>query len=244
MRGFGPGACALLAAVNLAVSVPAIAAPAAEVSAEQARANLDAAFSERSRGNLPGVVALLDPIIATFDAMQTRQASFCAENSQQAMLIVLNAAAKTEKGSSSAPNGKTVVVDEAYCAALFLKGFVLIDMGRAAEAEGFLRRAHETEPYSAHFLNELAEWYKAARQWERAHDLFAEAVEKSEFANEPSKGAFRARGLRGMGFTEIELGKLDDAERHMRESQKYEPESAAARQELDYIASLRKRPST
>jgi len=137
-----------------------------------------------------------------------------------------------------------VVVDEAYCAALFLNGFVLIDMGRAAEAENFLRRAHEAEPYNAHFLNELAEWYKSARQWQRAHDLFAEAVETSEYADEKNKGAFRARGLRGMGFTEIEMGKLDEAERHMRESQKYEPDSAAARQELDYIASLRKRPST
>ena len=135
----------------------------------------------------------------------------------------------------------TRVVEQSFCIALFLKGFVLIDLGRPAEAEAFLRRAHEAEPYSAHFLNEYAEWNKMAGKWQLAHDLFAESLEKADLAESENKAAFKARALRGMGYTEIELGQLDEAERHMRESQKYEPDSPAAQHELDYIASMRKR---
>jgi tetratricopeptide (TPR) repeat protein len=192
---------------------------------------------------------LLDPVIAALETMQAKQSTFCAENMQQTLMITLGAAAKADMGA--APKGKapnigrsTVVVDQSFCIALFLKGFVLIDTGHPAEAEAFLRRAHEAEPYSAHFLNEYAEWYKAAGQWQRAHDLFADAVSLAEMADDADKAAFKARALRGMGFAEIELGKLDEAEKHMRESQKIDPANTAAQHELDYIASQRKRGRT
>lgn len=231
----------LVASVAAGLAAGAPLARAAAMTAEQARAAVEIALSERARGNTSGVIPAIDPVIVAFEGMQANERTFCAQNQPQTLLLLLGAAAEADKGKAPVPATKTVVVDHAYCTALFLKGFMLIDLGRPGEAEAFLRRAHEAEPYNAHFLNEYAEWYKMAGQWQRAHDLFAEAVEKSELANDPEKAPYKARALRGMGFTEIELGKLDDAESHMRESQKYDPDNPAVRQEIEYIARLRRR---
>lgn len=236
MHGFGSSLGAVLLASSLAVGAPAVRA--AEMTAAQARAAVSGAFDEQKRGNIDGVLALIDPVIASLETMQARTPTFCAENQQQALVILGGALAGT------APGAKAVITDEAFCIALFLKGFVLIDRGEVAKAETFLRRAHEAEPYNAHFLNEFAEWYKTAGQWQRSHDLFAEAAEKAEFADDDARPAYKARALRGMGYTDVKLGKLDEAEQHMRDSQTYDPDSAVARDELDYIANLRKRPST
>lgn len=242
MGGLRFGIGTLLAAGSLAAG--ASTACAADMTPEQAQAAVNAAFAEQKRGNLEGVIPLLDPVIAAFESMQARSATFCSENQKQTLALLLTAASDHNEGKSSAPGGKTVVVNEAFCIALFLKGYVMVDMGRNAEAETFLRRAHEGEPLNAHFLNEYAEWYKMAGQWQRAHDLFAEALDKASYADDESQPKYRARALRGMGYTEIELGKLDDAEKHMPESQKYDPDSNAAKHELEYIARLRKHRST
>lgn len=221
---------AVLAATALA-AMPARAA----TSPEQARTMLQNAMEQRAKGNLAGAITALEPVIGALDAMQAQQATFCAESQAQAFLVMGTFAA-------SAP-GKTgkpaVVADQAFCLALFLKGFMLIDLGRAAEAEPFLRRATEAEPYNAQYAAEYAEWYKAARQWQRAGELFAKALDIAELADDARKPALKARALRGIGYVAIEQGRLDDAERNMRESQKLDPNNPAAKAELDYIASLR-----
>ena len=244
MRRVSVGLTRALIAIAIAAGALAMpAARAADMTSEEARTAVQNALGEKTRGNIDGVIPLLDPVIAAFEAMRAKAPSFCAENNQQTLIILLGAAVDAEKGKARKQSGSTFVVDGAYCTALFVKGFVLIDTGHPAEAEGFLRQAHETAPYNAHFLNEYAEWYKTAGQWQRSHDLFAQALELAEMANDVEKGPRKARALRGMGYAEIELGKLNDAERHMRESQKYEPDSRAAKSELDYITSLRRRQS-
>jgi len=117
--------------------VPLRSAHAAEMTGQEAMEAVSKAFDERKSGNLEGVIPLLDPVIAAYKGMQAQMPSFCAENSGQSLLI-LGAAATSGAGRS----GKAArVVEESFCIALFLKGFVLIDLGRAEEAEGFLRRA-------------------------------------------------------------------------------------------------------
>jgi tetratricopeptide (TPR) repeat protein len=220
----------MVAAVALAGS----AAPVQAMTNEEANAAFQRALAERNRGNLPGVIPQLDPVIAAMEEMQKTQGVYCADNQAQ-VLIVLSQHALSKDGR----NG--VIVDNAYCMALFFKGFVLVDLGKSAEAETFLRRAHEAAPLNAQYLNEYAEWHKSVGHWQKAHDLFSEAVNLAEMADKEVHDAYLARALRGMGYTEIELGKLDEAERHMKQSQKYDPDSNAARHELEYIESLRRK---
>lgn len=222
-----------LAMVALALPNPARAA----MTAEATRAALQQAIAERSRGDLDALIARTEPIIAAFEDMQKQQPAYCAENAPQALAILAQFVS-----SDSAKSGKSaIVVDQAFCMALFLKGFTLIDTGKNALAADFLRRAHETEPYNAQFLNEYAEWHKSAGQWQRAHDLFEQAYGLAEFANDADKPAYRARSLRGMGFTEIEMGQLDEAERHMKESLKFDPQNRGVPGELEYIARMRRK---
>ncbi|MDF8334324.1 hypothetical protein [Novosphingobium cyanobacteriorum] len=211
-----------------------MATPAGAMTNEEASAAFQRALSERDRGNVPGVIPQLDPVIAAMEEMQKTQGVYCADNQAQTLLILSQHAMSKDARSA-------IVVDGTYCMALFFKGFVLIDLGRPTEAEAFLRRAHETAPFNAQYLNEYAEWHKSMGHWQQAHDLFAKAAGLAEMADKAVHDAYLARALRGMGYTEIELGKLDEAERHMKQSQKYEPDSNAARHELEYIESLRRK---
>lgn len=132
--------------------------------------------------------------------------------------------------------GKAVAVSSAVCDAHFGKGYALVDLGRGDLAEAELRRATELAPDNAHFANEYAELFKSRREWQRSYDLFAHAwaiVDKST-AGEDAKVA--ARALRGMGYTRIEMGRLDDAAKLFRQSLDYDPSNVGAKTELDFIA--------
>ena len=134
------------------------------------------------------------------------------------------------------------MIDSAFCLAPFLKGFALIDLQRWDDAEPMLRLASESAPLNAQFRNEYAEWHKAMKQWQKAHDIFAEAYGLGEFeSDEGAKKFNQARALRGMGFTEIEMGDLDKAEESFKKSLKLLPDHEGAKSELQYIADLRKR---
>ncbi len=135
--------------------------------------------------------------------------------------------------------GTRVQISYDYCDALFMKGFALIDLNRSSEAEPFLRRATELAPTNAHYLNEYAEWYKAARQWQRSYALFRKANDLAPLQPAEERDRRQARSLRGMGYNLIELGDLDGAELLMNQSLKLDPESQAAKTELQYIAEQR-----
>ena len=97
-------------------------------------------------------------------------------------------------------------------------------------------------PINAHYRNEYAEWYKAHHQWQQAHDLFADAWNMVDHNKKGPDRKIAARSLRGMGFTQIELGDYNDAERQFKLSLEFEPEKqAAVAGELQYIADQRKK---
>jgi len=134
------------------------------------------------------------------------------------------------------PGKEPVMIDPAVCDAHFGKGFALIDLGKGNLAEGELRRAIELAPYEAHYVNEYAELFKSRREWQKSHDLFARAWAIVDKDKSGPDAKVAARALRGMGYTQIGLGRLDDAERLFRQSQEYEPDSKAAHFELSHIA--------
>lgn len=189
--------------------------------------------AEQALGSDPAkVLALVEPIIMRSEAMTPKDNTdySCSDDAATTLMNLIEVSGRKRNG---------VVYNGGVCSALFMKGFSLIDLKRGAEAEPFLRRATELAPGNAHYLNEYAEWYKSARQWQRSYDLFARAADLAPKQPTDVRNARHARALRGMGFNLIELGRLDDAERLMNQSLKLEPDSEAAKNELAYIAEQR-----
>lgn len=130
----------------------------------------------------------------------------------------------------------SAAVDSAVCDAHFGKGYALIDMGRGDLAEAELRTAAQMAPTNAHFTNEYAELFKSRREWQQSYDLFAHAWAVVDKNPKGVDAGVAARALRGMGYNKIALGQYDEAERLFKQSQIYDPTSAVASGELDYIA--------
>ena len=79
-------------------------------------------------------------------------------------------------------------------------------------------------------LNQLGKFNEALSLYQKAHDLSIKCT---------SQRPFQASALRGIGFSLIELERLDEAERVFKESLELEPMSRVASNELKYIQSLR-----
>lgn len=232
----------LAALLLLATSAAAHAEP---MSPEAAREAVSKAVGEIRKQNPSGVLPLVDPVIAALQEQQKEQVSQCADDMTQTIMLSALQAAAMKKQTEEMPGSKpqrAVVIDSAFCLAPFLKGFALIDLHRWDDAEPMLRLASESAPLNAQYRNEYAEWFKAMKQWQKAHDIFAEAYDLGQWESDEGARKFnQARALRGMGFTEIEMGDLDKAEESFRKSLKLIPNHEGAKSELQYIANLRKK---
>ncbi|MBB4612126.1 tetratricopeptide repeat protein [Novosphingobium taihuense] len=226
----------LAAIVLLTTAATAHAEP---MTPEAAREAVSKAMDEIRKQNPAGVLPLVDPVVVALQDQQSKQISQCADDMTQAILLSAMQAAALKKQDEAK---SAALIDNAYCLAPFLKGFALIDLHRWDDAEPMLRLASESAPLNAQFRNEYAEWFKAMKQWQKAHDVFEEAYGLGEFeSDEANKKANQARALRGMGFTEIEMGDLDKAEKSFKKSLKIIPNHEGAKIELQYIANLRKK---
>jgi tetratricopeptide (TPR) repeat protein len=231
-----PVAIALLAAppagepaAQPAAQPSGVAAPSAEDSA-QGRVNRAADLI--GAGKPAEAVALLDLLIAEQERQRqgdTRQV-YCARS-----------AAETVAYSGKAAHEKkaAIVLPEAACYSIFLKGFALIDLDRSDEARAWLERAVAMAPSNAHFLGELAEWYKMRKDWGKSRELFRRAVAASELSPDNRKTFDKTRGLRGLGYILVEEGKLDEAEKLYRECLRLDPSDDRSKRQLDYIAGRR-----
>jgi tetratricopeptide (TPR) repeat protein len=223
-----PIALALLAAAP-AAQPSGTAAPAAQ---DTAQSQVDRAADLIGAGKPAEAVALLDTLIADQERQRrgdSRQV-YCARS--QAETVLYSGQAAREKKAA-------IVLPEAACYSIFLKGFALIDLNRSDEARAWLERAVAMAPSNAHFLGELAEWYKMRKDWARSRDLFQRAVAASALSPENRQIFDKTRGMRGLGYILIEEGKLDEAEKLYRQCLRLDPNDARAKSQLDYIAGQR-----
>lgn len=225
-------------ALLLAVPIQARAAadaPARSDSfeAEQSKLLVDA-FELTQKGKPAEAEVLFSKVINAYEKSAKSGVIYrCANGGLNVVSTLLGAVAQ-------APKNEIIAVGPNWCAALFGKGFVLIDLGRLPEAGPFLAKAVEMEPLNPHYINEYAEWFKSQRNWTRSYSLFSQAW---GLVSHDKKGPDRpvaARALRGMAFNLIEQGDLEQAEKLLKESLEYEPEAAKKVQtELDYIADMK-----
>ena len=68
-----------------------------------------------------------------------------------------------------------------------------------------------------------------------AYELYIKAINSRPWI----QNKWRAKAMRGAGVTLIDLNRLDEAERMLLESLQIDPDSEVAKNELNYIKSLR-----
>ena len=198
-------------------------------------ARLDQARELIAKGQPAAALPLVDQVIADYEKKyrsNSKTVYYSARSLEEGFVYSTLAGMAGRNG---------VVLNGDWTDAYFLKGFALIDLNRSEEAIRWLDKAAALAPMNAQVLAERAEWYKNRRDWKKAYKEFDSARSAAGFAADEDKVREEGRAIRGMAFVRIEQGKLDDAERLLNEALKLDPADRRAREELDLIATMRKR---
>lgn len=215
--------------------VAATPADEAALAAERARVTkVESALDEISAGNVVNAMAMLDPVLAEYDALYP-------ESDGRAMMCDMPDEGWAAAGTAGLLTGKNelVLVTSTWCTALWAKGYTLVDVKRIDQALPYLERAVAMAPEHSHYLSELGYAYQALRLWDKSYAAYERAAKGAESYEGDKRNAEISRAWRGMGFVLIELGKLDEAEALFNKCLELDPDDAKARNELDYIAEQR-----
>ncbi len=181
-----------------------------------------------------------DPVIQAHEARYAGDGKiyFCSRGPAETLMYLLGVAADNNAGKG---RGDAVALGPTWANGYYGKAYALIELNRFDEAAVALDRALELSPANPQFLSERGYLYRASREWDKMLASNQAALEHVPLAPESLRDAERARALRGAGYALIELDRLDEAERHFRDSLKIEPKNQVALGELDYIKQLRKK---
>ncbi|MGH8107236.1 MAG: tetratricopeptide repeat protein [Arenimonas sp.] len=182
-------------------------------------------------------IALLDETLAYYEARypagKTRW--YVARTTRETVVYLTGVAIfgdKTDKRDAMA-------LSVAWADAYFLKGYAYIELGQLSEAKAAIEQALTLSPKNANYLVELAEIAKLERNWGLAYEYYKEAESASDFSPEDEKLSDLSHAKRGQAFVFIEQGKLDEAEKVLKECLKLNKNDKRAQEELDYIKKLR-----
>ncbi|MDH5434287.1 MAG: tetratricopeptide repeat protein [Gammaproteobacteria bacterium] len=159
------------------------------------------------------------------------QAVFAARTPTESLYYMLIATAES----------KNAVVIASTCAdALYLKGYSVLELDKTELAQSLLERAVALSPNNSLYLSELGHILHAKKSWQEALDVFirSESAAKT-YSPDDVKEQELTRAMRGVGYSLIELGRLDEAEKKYNECLKINKNDEAAKQELIYIKQLR-----
>ena len=176
---------------------------------------------------------ILDPMIAEQEAqVRDIQATLYCANTAAESLQYLLAAANAKKSA--------VVVDRTLCDAYFMRGFAEVDLGKLAAAQADYEHALALSPSNPHYLNEVGQFHSRLHDWVGALALFHRAEDAAKgLAAEGRANAELGLALRGIGYVDVEVGKLDEAEAVYRHCLEIDPGDQKARGELGYVLNLR-----
>jgi len=135
-------------------------------------------------------------------------------------------------------NRAATIVNEqnTYAIASLLLGAYANETRNYEEALSWLDRGLALQPHNEYLVGEKAAALAALRRPQEAYDLLRATYDDPQ--QPPTMN--RARLQRMMGVNLIDLNRLDEAEAALNESIRIEPNNPIARQELEYIAQLRR----
>ena len=234
-------------AVSLATTLsftPLIPAFAEQTGDEDAAAVSEAQIAIQS-GKFDLAIAKADEVIARFEARREADAGYsCTSGMTDTLGALLGAAVANDKGTAEPGRTKTYAISSDICSAYFMKGFALVDLDRRADALVNFETAIAMDPDNNHFLNELGEWYKTGRQWQKSLEIFTKASETTDLSLasfDDKAGAARittqrrCRSYRGMAFNYVEMAEWEKARGALKQCLAIAPDDAASLREIQYI---------
>ncbi len=179
-------------------------------------------------------VGILDKTIAGIEKREAASTGprWCAHTEGEATLYLKLAAA--------AGQDRPTAMDSPLCDAVFLRGYAWVDLGKTDLAEADFKRAIEMAPSNPHYLSEMGE----LQAHKHAFDAALAYYRRAEAAAPTCSPAGTAdveltRAWRGIGYVEVELGQLDEAEAHYRHCLELDPHDEKARGELGYVLEMK-----
>lgn len=236
-------ACAVAHATivgSTGVPAPASSAASGVDPAVAARRAADAAEINRATALIQAgqqqaaIERVLDPLIAAQQAEYgaRKDATLYCANSPTESLLYLMQAANAQQAA--------VVLDGTWCNALFMRGYAELDLGKVAAAEADFGRALALSPNNPHYLSEMGALHAKRREWNEALAFYHRAEEAAKaFSAEGRADWELGAALRGIGYIDVELGKLDEAEAAYRRCLAIDPQDKKAQGELGYVLNLR-----
>lgn len=201
----------------------------AQILGSKYRVQADRAADLALRGKQSEAMASLRPVIVFCDGLV--EAGY-------ALVSVANELEYNAYVSASGTGAPIDWVDMACPSAYKTQAFLDIDNKDTDAAHSALDKTVRLAPFWAeplaergYLLNQLGKHREALEDYQHALELVAR-FQSNKYAE--------ALVLRGLGYTEVELGDLDAAEQAYDKSLKAEPDNALALRELDYIRKQRK----
>jgi tetratricopeptide (TPR) repeat protein len=179
------------------------------------------------------ITRYLDKVIASYEKRYAaeKRRIYCGHGDAEVLMYMLGSANKGEPALAVSP---------AWADAWYLKSYALTELQRMAEARAALEKALALSPSYAPFLSELGHSFQLSRDWQRALALFQAAEESvGLISDEGSRLRQHTRALRGQGYSLIELGDLDSAEKKYRQALQLDPGDTTSKQQLEYIEDRR-----
>lgn len=196
---------------------------------------LEAGYHALSKNAKTAKTDYFDPIIDScakkFGGGNTRY--YSARTATESMFYTVKAMADGE-------NAKVLSVPCGM--AHYLAAYANIDLGNVAAAEKNLQSALAWSPVNPQYQSELAHLMQIRRDWNEALRLFSDAEDNAEaFSPDEARNTELTRAKRGIGFTLIELGRLEEAEVKFKECLEIDPNDEKAKHELAYLKQLAKK---
>lgn len=176
---------------------------------------------------------ILDTALSTYDAARAgeKRRLYCGMSTTETLLYLAMAA----KDKVDA-----VAVSADYCTALYLKGYVLIDLDRRAEAKAVYDRVIALAPMHAQYLTEYGQLVRLDKDWSRMLSFCEQAKGAAALGDPAIKSMQEGAALRCQGYALVEQKKWSEAEKRYKDAVGINPADAKAQGELRYIAEHRK----
>jgi tetratricopeptide (TPR) repeat protein len=232
--GFVMLACCLQA--GLAQTAPPAQKP---VAGNESTPELDEVSRLIAARKLEEAVGLADIVIKSYeDRYRTGKRQVFSSRSPAETSAYLNEIGRS-KGAGTEEAG---IYSPSWGDAYYLKGYVLIDLKRFAEARKALEAAVALAPHNAAYRSELGQLALKAKAWPEAMRLFKQAeADAREYSPPRVRNREIAAALRGQAFVLVEEKKLDEAEKLYNECLQLDFKDRVAHSELRYIGQLRKK---
>lgn len=161
----------------------------------------------------------------------SKEKIYAAREQSEVLFYMLTAASESESAS---------VVPITCANALYLGGYAYLELDDSDRAEQYLNRAVDMSPVNALYLSELGHLHHKKKDWKSALEVFELAeIAAESFSPAEEKNHELARAKRGVGYSLIELGRLDEAETKFQECLDMDPLDKSAMHEIRYIQSIR-----